>query len=65
MKYFFIASAVTTFAVTLAIIATLLFDAIAFLQGLADTDDGLGALFSIGWFPRRASSTSAPWSSAP
>lgn len=53
MKYFFIASAVTTFAVTLAIIATLLFDAVAFLQGLADTDDGLGALFQIGWFPRR------------
>ncbi len=53
VKYFFVASAVTTFAVTIAIIATLLVDAIEFLQGLADTEEGLGALFSIGWFPRR------------
>lgn len=53
VKYFFILSAVTTFAVTVAIIATLLVDAIQFLQGLADTEEGLGALFSIGWFPRR------------
>ncbi len=53
MKYFFIVSAATTFAVTIAIIATLLVDAIQFLQGLNDTEDGLGALFSIGWFPRR------------
>lgn len=53
VKYFFVLSAVTTFAVTVAIIATLLVDAIEFLQGLADTEEGLGALFSIGWFPRR------------
>ncbi|HUS41795.1 MAG TPA: phosphate ABC transporter permease subunit PstC [Ilumatobacteraceae bacterium] len=53
VKYFFIASAVTTFAVTIAIIATLVVDAIQFLQGLNDTEEGLGALFSIGWFPRR------------
>jgi phosphate transport system permease protein len=53
MKYFFISSAITTFIVTIAIIATLIVDAISFLQGLADTDEGLGALFSFGWFPRR------------
>ena len=53
MKWFFIAAAVTTFAVTLAIIATLVVDAIEFLQGIADTDEGLGSLFTIGWFPRR------------
>jgi phosphate transport system permease protein len=53
MKYFFISAAVATFAVTVAIIATLVVDAIQFLQGIADTDDGLGPLFTIGWFPRR------------
>ena len=42
-----------SFAVTIAIVLTLVFDAIDFLQGLANTPDGLGALFSIGWFPRR------------
>ena len=52
-RWFFIAAAITTFAVTLAIILTLVFDAADFLRGLADTDDGLGALFTIGWFPRR------------
>jgi phosphate transport system permease protein len=52
-RWFFIAAAVTTFAVTAAIILTLVFDAVDFLQGIADTDDGLGALFTIGWFPRR------------
>ena len=53
MRWFFRAAAVTTFAVTLAIILTLVFDAVEFLQGLADTEDGLGALFTVGWFPRR------------
>ena len=31
----------------------MLFDAWDYLSKLADTDDGLGALFDIGWFPRR------------
>lgn len=52
-RWFFIAAAITTFAVTLAIVLTLVFDALDFLQGIADTDDGLGSLFTIGWFPRR------------
>ena len=53
MKYVFIAAAATTFAVTIAIVATLVVDAIEFLQGLAGTEEGLSALFTIGWFPRR------------
>jgi phosphate transport system permease protein len=43
----------TTFLVTLLIIGTLAFDAWDFLSKLADTDDGLGALTEVGWFPRR------------
>ena len=31
----------------------LLVDAVEYLTKLADTDDGLGSLFDIGWFPRR------------
>jgi phosphate transport system permease protein len=46
-------AALTTFLVTLLIIGTLLFDAWDYLSKLADTDNGLGALFDIGWFPRR------------
>ena len=42
-----------TFVVTLLIIGTLAFDAWDFISKLADTADGLGALFDIGWFPRR------------
>jgi phosphate transport system permease protein len=53
MKYFFVSAAIATFAITVAIIATLVVDALQFLQGIADTDDGLGSLFTIGWFPRR------------
>ena len=49
----FQAAALTTFLITLLIIGTLLFDAWDYLSKLADTDDGLGALFDIGWFPRR------------
>ena len=46
-------AALTTFVITLLIIGTLVFDAWDYLSKLADTDDGLGALFDIGWFPRR------------
>ncbi len=52
-RLMFQAAALTTFLVTLLIIGTLLFDAWDYLSKLADTDDGLGALFDIGWFPRR------------
>lgn len=45
--------AITTLIVTLLIIFTLLFDAWDFISKLADTDNGLGALSEIGWFPRR------------
>jgi phosphate transport system permease protein len=46
-------AALTTFLVTVLIIGTLVFDAADFLRQLADTEDGLGALFTLGWFPRR------------
>jgi phosphate transport system permease protein len=46
-------AAITTFAVTIAIILTLVIDAADFVRKLSDTDDGLGALNEIGWFPRR------------
>lgn len=49
----FLAAAITTFVVTVLIIGTLVFDAWDFITKLADTEDGLGALFDIGWFPRR------------
>ena len=42
-----------TFLVTLLIIGILLVDAVEYLTKLADTEDGLGSLFDIGWFPRR------------
>lgn len=45
--------ALTTLLVTLLIIFTLFADAWEFVTKLADTDDGLGALTEIGWFPRR------------
>ncbi len=53
MRRFFQSAAITTFAVTLAIILTLVFDAWDFVRSLADSDDGLGTLTEIGWFPRR------------
>jgi phosphate transport system permease protein len=49
----FQSAALTTFLITLLIIGTLVFDAFDYLSKLADTDNGLGALFEIGWFPRR------------
>lgn len=52
-RWFFVAAAVTTFVVTVLIIVTLVVDAGSFLSKLADTEDGLGSLFDIGWFPRR------------
>ena len=39
--------------VTVLIIVTLVYDAEEFIRQLADSEDGLGALNSIGWFPRR------------
>jgi len=52
-RWLFRAAALSTFAVTILIIGTLLIDAWDFVSKLADSEDGLGALFDIGWFPRR------------
>ena len=52
-RWVFRLAALSTFLVTLLIIGILLVDAVEYLTKLADTDDGLGALFDIGWFPRR------------
>ncbi len=52
-RWAFRLAALATFLVTLLIIGTLAFDAWDFLRQLADTEDGLGSLFTLGWFPRR------------
>lgn len=52
-RWAFRVAAMMTFAITLMIIGTLAFDAWDFVRQLADSDDGLGALFTLGWFPRR------------
>ena len=52
-RWVFRIGAATTLLVTVLIIVTLVFDAWTFLQNLARTDEGLGALTEIGWFPRR------------
>jgi phosphate transport system permease protein len=51
-RWMFRGAAGVTFVVTLLIIGTLIFDAWDFISGLADEGE-LGALNSIGWFPRR------------
>jgi phosphate transport system permease protein len=52
-RWIFRLGAITTLVVTLLIIFTLVFDAWEFISKLADSEDGLGALTDIGWFPRR------------
>ena len=52
-RWVFRTAAATTLLVTLLIIVTLVFDAWTFLRNLSGTEDGLGALTDIGWFPRR------------
>ena len=52
-RWVFRFAALSTFLITLLIIGILLVDAVEYLTKLADTDDGLGSLFDIGWFPRR------------
>jgi phosphate transport system permease protein len=52
-RWAFKLAALTTFALTLAIIGSLIFDAWDFISQLADTEDGLSSLNTIGWFPRR------------
>ena len=52
-RWVFRLAALSTFLITLLIIGILLVDAVEYLTKLADTDDGLGSLFDIGWFPRR------------
>jgi phosphate transport system permease protein len=48
-KLFFLAAGLSSLAITVAIIATLLGEAVSFLTGL----DSLSALWTTGWFPRR------------
>jgi phosphate transport system permease protein len=52
-RWVFRIAALSTFLITLLIIGILVVDAFEFVSKLADTDDGLGSLFDIGWFPRR------------
>lgn len=52
-RWVFRLAALTTLAVTTLIIVTLVRDAVEFIGNLADTEDGLGALTELGWFPRR------------
>jgi phosphate transport system permease protein len=52
-RWLFRLAALATLLVTTLIIITLIRDAIEFLRNLADTDDGLGSLTELGWFPRR------------
>ncbi len=52
-RWLFRIAALSTFLITLLIIGILLVDAVEYLTKLADTEDGLGSLFDIGWFPRR------------
>jgi phosphate transport system permease protein len=53
MRWVFRLAALLTFLITVLIIGTLAFDAWDFISKLADTPDGLSALTTIGWFPRR------------
>ena len=53
IRALFRSAALVTILVSLAIVLSLLFEAISFLRGVA-ADPGLGALLSDGWFPRRA-----------
>jgi phosphate transport system permease protein len=52
-RWVFRLAALSTFLITLLIIGILVVDAFEFVSKLADGDEGLGALFDIGWFPRR------------
>ncbi len=52
-RWVFRLAALTTLAVTTLIIVTLVRDAVEFIGNLADTEDGLGSLTELGWFPRR------------
>ncbi len=52
-RWVFRSGAIATLLVTVLIIVTLVFDAWEFVSKLAGTEDGLGALTEIGWFPRR------------
>jgi phosphate transport system permease protein len=48
-RYFFLAAGLSSLAITVAIIFTLLGEAVSFLTGL----DSLGDLWTTGWYPRR------------
>lgn len=52
-RWVFRTGAFMTLLVTVLIILTLFTDAWEFVSKLSDSDDGLGALNELGWFPRR------------
>lgn len=50
----FLSAAVFTISVSVAIVLSLIGEAVAFLQSIAsEVEEGLGSLFADGWFPRR------------
>ena len=50
----FLSAAVFTVLVSVAIVLSLVGEAVAFLQSIAsEVEEGLGSLFADGWFPRR------------
>ncbi len=54
MRWVFMSAAVFTILVSIAIVFSLVGEAVAFLQSIAsETDEGLGSLIADGWFPRR------------
>ena len=54
MRYLFGGAAVVSVVITIAIVLSLIFRAIQFVTTLiAQNEQGLGALWDIGWFPRR------------
>ena len=52
VRALFLAAGLLSIAISLAIILSLIGEAWNFVKGLIDTDD-LGALWTVGWFPRR------------
>ena len=54
VRRLFLSAAVFTILVSLAIVLSLVGEAVAFLQSIAsEIDEGLGSLIADGWFPRR------------
>ena len=54
MRWLFLSAAVFTILVSVAIVLSLVGEALAFLRSIAsEIDEGLGSLIADGWFPRR------------